>query len=187
MKKILIAALCLLTLGTNAKNKYYFGSKGILASESERSKGYMGFIEPNLTTDFENLSFGATTIHGYQFNSYIFLGAGGGFYSGKQTRYNYNGYSSGSTGKNYISIPVFVDFRANFSNSDAAPFVEVRSGASFSELNNYLYESVGFGLDAALSKKTGIYFVAAYELYSGEVGSKKVYKHHAAFRLGFRF
>ncbi len=102
-------------------------------------RGYKAFIGAAIvggTDDYGRDRLEFSTIHGYQFNSHIFLGAGMGV--------NYY-----TTDNSDISMPVFGAFRVNILNSRITPFIGLRMGYSFFDMEGVYFSSeVGcrFGL-----------------------------------------
>lgn len=88
-------------------------------------KGYRGFAEGALMISPEisyRAGFNISTIHGYQFNRWFYLGVGAGF----------EGADMPHNGKMATAIPVFADFRCYFTGTRLKPFVEVQLGYTIS-------------------------------------------------------
>ena len=83
-------------------------------------RGYRGFIELGYAfgvgSDNKNNRLEISTTHGYQFNPYIFVGGGAGIHY-------YNDAKE-------TLMPVFGEFRANFSDGPITPYVGVKLGYS---------------------------------------------------------
>ncbi len=97
--------------------------------------GYRGFVDIGYTFatgDDSRGRFELTTSHGYQMNPYFFIGAGTGFHYYKPWKYTES--SSGisvSLKETLTAIPIFADFRANFTeNGPIIPFASIKMGYS---------------------------------------------------------
>ena len=102
-------------------------------------KGYKGFVDLGYTAGVGDYGTGRvelTTSHGYQFNSYLFVGGGTGF------QY----YHEAET----FTMPIFADIRANFMKGPIVPFVGFKAGYTFD-----LSEDAG-GLGCYLSPSAGV-------------------------------
>ncbi len=123
------------------------------AVKSLRQSGYKGFADMGGGVCFngEGSQFSLSTSHGYQFNPYIFLGAGAGFdlYYGD------------------FAMPIYADFRANFINRNVTPFAGVKLGYSATSMSGVFF-SPSLGLAFALSNGFGLNLSMAYKLQSYE-------------------
>jgi hypothetical protein len=105
-------------------------------------RGYKGFVDVGYTFAGEDENrIEVSTSHGYQFNNHVFLGAGVAYHD----YYDYE----------YYAIPIYANFRANFIKKKVTPFVDVRSGYSFGDLEG-LYGCVGMGARFGLAKKLAL-------------------------------
>ena len=115
--------------------------------------GYKGFAELGYTIkvgDYGSGRLAFSTTHGYQFNEYLFVGAGAGV--------------SYFTESEDCGIPIFADVRVNFLNNSISPFSDVKIGYAVSSVEGFYFNpSVGcrFGFvnNLALSVSFG------YELH----------------------
>jgi hypothetical protein len=120
-------------------------------------RGYKGFVDVGATfavdefADDDEDRIEVNTCHGYQFNNHIFLGAGVGYHDYK-----------------YYAIPIFTNFRANFIKRKVTPFVDVRSGYSFGDLEG-LYGCVGMGARFGLAKKRALNIILGYSFQECEI------------------
>lgn len=149
MKKVItILTLCICFIQTNAQDF--------------RPRGYMGFVEDLISYDVDNeqYSIGFATTHGYQFNPHIFVGAGVG------VDYNYD--------KEKYYIPVYGDFRWNIISRRATPFIELKSGYGFGDIEG-VYESAAIGCDVAITERFGIYAALGYTYQNAQSPYKKSY------------
>ena len=107
-------------------------------------KGYKGFIDLGYTAAVGDYGLGRvelTTSHGYQFNPYLFVGAGTGF------QY----YHEAET----FTMPIFADIRANFMRGPIVPFIGFKAGYTFA-----LSEGAG-GLGCYFAPSVGVKYVVS--------------------------
>lgn len=125
------------------------------------SKGYSGMLELDFGAG-TSLAFGLTNIHGYQFNSYLFLGAGFGL--------------KGVFGENIDSpvLPVFTDFRVTlpFGTSPVAFFGDIRAGYTAIVPGAYFSPSIGLrvGRNKAATFGFGYELISTESLFTLRVG-----------------
>ena len=104
---------------------------------------------------------GFTTVHGYQFNKYLFVGAGLGLNYFLNDRYVY--YYKENMGT--IGVPVFADARGTLPLKDnVALFFDFRLGYSFVDYVTGVYMSPSVGV--RVGRKYGVTFSLGYE-YQG--------------------
>lgn len=157
-------------------------------SDNNRSNsyaGYRGMFDVNYALGIGEHSinrFGLSTIHGYDFNRYIFTGIGVGF------NYFYNSES--------FNLPIFADARFLLPFEDnAAFFLDCRIGYSLLDADG-LYMSPSLGL--RLGRKTAITLSIGYDfqhydaIYCGHLSNGTfIYEKDNAgaiiFRLGMDF
>ena len=122
--------------------------------------GYVfGFKDSD--SDYKEDRVGGTLSIGYQFNHYIYLGTGaGGYY-----------YIDSEV----VSLPVFLNFRADFINAKINPFVDVKGGYSPLKDVEGAYASVSLGCRFRLSKSFALSLSSGTELQSAEVSYKTKY------------
>ena len=138
-------------------------------------KGYRGFVDlggsiiPNSVGGRESSkndgAVSVSTIHGYQFNRYFYLGAGIGLDSYLE---------------NLIYVPFFIDFRTDFIdfqtgnlNKPITPFFDLRFGYSNGTYasGSGLYTSPSIGLNFSVSRFFAVYFKSGYVLQSTYYGN----------------
>ena len=123
------------------------------------SKGYSGMLEFNIGGG-SDLALGFATVHGYQFNPYVFVGAGIGL----------NGclYYGG------VDVPIFADVRGSvpFGTSPVSFFGDLRLGYGAVEDELYFSPSIGlrFGRSKAATIALGYEFVQEESLVTFRVG-----------------
>ena len=106
----------------------------ITVSVCSAQRGYRGMIEGGRTFHLEETTLQSTefsTTHGYQFNPYLFIGAGVGFH-----------FTSSETDMTYM--PLYLDLRANLMRTKVSPFIDVKTGYTVLDAKGvYLNSSVG--------------------------------------------
>lgn len=119
--------------------------------------GYKGIVELGYQVgigDFGLDRLKINIINGYQFNPYFSLGIG----TGMRYYFDVDG----------LLIPVFADFRANFTDNKFSPYFSLGIGYSFDA--TYDFEGVGFllnptlGLSIQISDKSAINVGLGYEM-----------------------
>lgn len=151
MKKALLALLMFLPIITQAQ---------------ELQKGYRGMVDAGYCYYISQINpstIEITTSHGYQFNPYLFLGAGIGF--------NLTGKCEWGevAGKPYnkrdakVDIPLFFNVRANLTKTRFSPFVDGRIGAYINNDGN-IYANGSIGCRYALNEDIGISVSVGYEI-----------------------
>lgn len=113
------------------------------------SAGYKGFVDLGYSIGVGDGQYAGridfTTSHGYQFNPYLFLGAGAGV----------NYYCE--RGASEWSFPVFANPRATLLDGPVSPFIDAKIGYSFGENIKGFYFSPGIGVHFN-SPNTGMKF-----------------------------
>lgn len=107
-------------------------------------KGYKGFVDLGYLADLSDNNAGkieVSTAHGYQFNNYIFLGAG--------MAVDY------FNDADLVSVPLFVNFRVNFINKKITPFADFKTGYSAGDVEG-AYVSLGMGARFSAKGKKAI-------------------------------
>lgn len=147
-----------------------FGFFFLYAASLQPGKGYRGFADwsnslsrrtvPSLTNDNsltevrKNLFYtGFSTVHGYQFNPNIFLGAGFGM------EFADNDFSI---------VPLFLDLRTDLKLGIFTPFADIRVGFNMSE-GDGVYISPSLGYRFNWGRKAGINFALGYTLQGYKV------------------
>lgn len=107
-------------------------------------RGYKGFIESGFIFDLSDCNanhLNFSTIHGYQFNNYLFLGGGVGI----------NNYTDADS----YSVPIFANFRVNFMDKRITPFADITSGYSAGDVEGG-FANMGLGVRFSLARKMAI-------------------------------
>lgn len=119
--------------------------------------GYKGFFDFGYVFDLSDYEAGRlelTTTHGYQFNPYIFAGAGIG----------YNYYTEGEA----HAVPIFANIRVTPLNSSITPYIDAKLGYSVADIDG-LYFSPSIGCRFGLNERIGINIGLGYSLQQAEV------------------
>ncbi len=123
----------------------------------ESFTGYYGYDyeEYDYTNKWLTGTGGLYTTHGYQFNSYLFLGAGiGAEYSGSS---------------NKLILPLYGEFRCNFQNPNThkcIPFIGVRAGANvFKKSHNGFFGNIFLGYRIPLQGAFALNVSVGYQLH----------------------
>lgn len=125
--------------------------------------GYKGHVETGYSVGIGDYDFGrfeVNTTHGYQVNPYIFLGAGTGLHF-------MSSYKTGDmeipldVRDSKVDIPVFANFRSNFTKGKISPFFDIKGG-TFVTNNGGLYVVASLGVRYALNNKQGLSLSVGY-------------------------
>ena len=131
---IVVALLCVMTFTAHANN-----------GQSLYEKGYQGYLDFSIGVHNPNngIQVSLLTSHGYS--------TGFGQYTGLGTGLEWTPDYAGS----YLSMPLFLDLKYSFLNSDFSPYVGMRTGLNLSFENMrggaYLAPSVGVDIKRHLS------------------------------------
>lgn len=129
-------------------------------------KGYRGIVDAGYclyTSQMDPSTFEVTTSHGYQFNPYIYLGAGLGFDFTGECKYGDISGKPYNKRESKVDIPLFFNARANFTNTKFSPFADTRIGAYVNNDGN-IYANLALGARYGISDDLGLSFSVGYEL-----------------------
>lgn len=128
-------------------------------------KGYHGFVEGGYAVNTGGtISINwaeVNTIHGYQVNPNIFVGAGLGIHFTPEFKGNEIGGLPHWRRGNKIEKPIFANFRWTMLNKKVTPLVDLRLGHNLSN-GSGMYGSAGLGCRLALKNNKALYFVVSY-------------------------
>jgi len=113
-------------------------------------RGYKGFVDVGYSAgvgDWGEDRFEVSTAHGYQFNNFFFIGGGAGLHY--------------YTDSEYFGVPIFANFRANFTKTKIAPFGDVKVGYSIGDFNG-TYGSLAIGVRFTLKAKKALHLSLGY-------------------------
>lgn len=149
MKKIfLVLAVLLTTLSSFAQ---------------EQSKGYRGFADLGYgigVGDYEFGRFSIETSHGYQFNHYIFLGAGVGFQF--SSKYETPGMEYALDKRDSkVDIPLFANVHINILKKKFSPFIDLKGGAYVNN-GGGAYINAAAGLRIATTARQAVNITVGY-------------------------
>lgn len=148
-KALMLAALLSCVLYVHGKN--------------EAKNCYRGFVDAGYSIGVGDYDFGrfeVNTSHGYQFNPYLFLGAGMGFHF--MSSYKTSGMDIPlDVRDSQVDIPVFANIRCNFSKKKVAPFVDVKGG-TFVTNNGGLYVNASVGCRVTINEKQAVNVSVGY-------------------------
>lgn len=148
-----------------------------------RHRGYRGSLENGYNTNTADKKLSVTgvyTVHGYQFNRFLFLGIGLGF---QQVSYKDDDYT---VYLNKNNIPVFGDFRFYFIPRSISPLVDIRGGYTISGFRGY-YFNPNIGVDFSLSPRCGLYLLTGYFEQEYVTNDEKLKSKNVSFSIGFHF
>lgn len=177
---------------------------GNVHAQSFQSNCYRGNVEAGYSVGIGDYDFGrfeVNTTHGYQFNPYIFLGAGTGLHF--MSSYETGGMDIALDAReSKVDIPVFANIRCNMLNKRFSPFVDVKGG-TFVTNNGGLYLVASVGCRYAFSDKYALSLSAGYakeklefETFDDFIGSqsmdyttspRKLDTEAITIKLGFEF
>jgi hypothetical protein len=141
-------------------------SFAMISQAQSLKKGYHGFADVGYCayiSQFKPSTVEVTTAHGYQFNPYIFLGAGFGFDFTGEYKWGEVGGKAYNKRDAKVDIPVFFNARANFTQTRFSPFADARIGAYVNNDGN-IYATFSVGVRYALSDNIGLSLSAGYEI-----------------------
>lgn len=190
MKKLLPLLLCALCAVPS------FGQR----LNGPRYRGFVDgtFIKGNdgIYEDFNMQGGGFTTTHGFQFNRYIFVGGGVGYYYVNRDPDPGDLFWCPSTEHDYAFkketynvVPVYADFRVHMARSRVSPFFDAKVGASISNDVGF-FASPSFGLRVGIKDNLGVNITLGYTVMSGlyqEYYDTPCYTHSMNISLGIDF
>lgn len=150
-----------------------------------RPKGYIGSLEYERdfnSSDSRLITSAMFTVHGYQFNPYIFLGIGIGF---QQMEYETDGVKLSFT---KTTVPLFADAKIHLLKTRIAPFVEGRLGYCVSGFKG-LYFNPTVGVSFGISPRTGglLAFGYSFQKLKGNEETDRTKLEGLSFRVGLFF
>ena len=193
MKKIWLLVICSL---------FCFAAN--IQAQTLQSKCYRGNVEAGYSVGIGDYDFGRVeinTTHGYQFNPYIFIGAGTGLHF--MSSYKTGGMDIAlDERESTVDIPLFTNVRCNVLNKKFSPFVDVKGG-TFVTNNGGLYLVASVGCRYAFNENYALNLSIGYtkeklefETFKDFIGShsmdyrtspRKLDTEALAIKLGFEF
>lgn len=136
-----------------------------MVSNAQNTSGncYRGFVDAGYDVGIGDYDFGRfviNTTHGYQFNPYIFLGAGTGlhFMSKYETK---NMDIPLDIRESKVDIPVYANAHVNFTKGKIAPFVDGKAG-TFVTNNGGMFWNISAGCRIATNEKQAVNIAIGY-------------------------
>lgn len=142
-----------------------------------KTRGYKGFVDLGYTAgvgDYAIGRFELTTSHGFQFNPYLFLGGGTGFQIYHEA--------------DVVTMPIFVDFRANFTKGSIVPFAGVKAGYSAQLTDDGgvgFYCAPSVGVKFMVNRRMALNLTAGYTVQMIDIGySDNYYNYSGSVNMG---
>lgn len=148
-----------------------------------RRRGYRAMLEGGNNTNADDKKLvvnGVYTIHGYQFNQYLFVGLGMGI---QQIFYKDNDYT---VYLNKNNIPIFADACFYFLPRSISPLIDFRGGYTVSGFKGH-YLNPNIGVDFSFSPRSGLYLMIGYFEQEYEANGEKLKSKNFSFNIGFHF
>lgn len=155
-----------------------------LCAQSLKGNSYKGYVDFSFSPgndgvyyEMNTLGFGITTSQGYQINPYIYVGAGLGVHL-----YSMDNFETS------VALPIFANFRANFTKTKVSPFFDAKIGYSVVDLKG-VYLSPSLGVRIGLSNNLGLnikvgYSAQKFTYWAYKYSIKDSYIHSANISIG---
>ena len=143
MKKVIVSLALMLGV-----------SLSTFAQDYSVKRGYKGFIDfgysqnvgmdgvANEISGYDSNKIFWSTSHGYQFNPYLFVGAG----------FSLDCYTT----KTWFTMPFFANVRVTPLNGNITPFIDVKGGYNFIGYMKGLYLAPSIGCRFGLTRRVGL-------------------------------
>lgn len=155
-----------------------------LCAQSLNGNSYKGYADFSLSPGNDGvyykvntMGYALTTSQGYQINPYIYLGAGLGVHL-----YSMDNFETS------VALPIFANFRVNFTKTKVSPFFDAKIGYSVVDLKG-LYLSPSLGVRIGLSDNLGLnikvgYSAQKFTYWAYKYTIKDSYIHSANISIG---
>lgn len=155
-----------------------------LCAQSLKGNSYKGYVDFSLSPGNDGvyykvntMGYALTTSQGYQINPYIYLGAGLGVHL-----YSMDNFETS------VALPIFANFRVNFTKTKVSPFFDAKIGYSVVDLKG-LYLSPSLGVRIGLSDNLGLnikvgYSAQKFTYWAYKYTIKDSYIHSANISIG---
>lgn len=155
-----------------------------LSAQTLKGNSYKGFADISFSPGndgvyykLNTMGYGLTTSQGYQINPYVYVGAGFGVHL-----YTMDNFETG------VALPLFTNFRANFTKTKVSPFFDAKIGYSVVDLKG-LYLSPSFGVRIGLKDNLGLnikvgYSAQKFSYWAYRYSIKDSYIHSANISIG---
>jgi hypothetical protein len=124
---------------------------------------YRGFVDAGYTFGIGDYDFGrfeVNTSHGYQINSYLYVGVGAGLHF--MSSYKTSGMDIPlDTRDSKVDIPVFANARCNILKGKISPFIDLKGG-TYVNNNGGLYANLSAGCRIATRSKQAVNISVGY-------------------------
>lgn len=157
--------------------------EGELPPRIWRPKGYRGFLEYGQDTNSSESKIVATgllTIHGYQFNRHLFLGAGFGI---QHYEYRADQFTL-SISQN--TMPIFAEVQIDLLRTRITPYIESRVGYSVTGFKG-IYFNPSAGVIFCMTPRTGGYLSLGYSFQKYKEDGEHKKLEGFSFHLGLFF
>ena len=136
-----------------------------LASTAQNTSGncYRGFVDAGYEVGIGDYEFGrfvVNTTHGYQFNPYIFLGAGTGFHFMSEYKTKDMDIAL-DTRESKVDIPIYANAHVNFTKNKISPFIDGKAG-TFVTNNGGMFWNISAGCRIATNEKQAVNISLGY-------------------------
>lgn len=128
-----------------------------IMAQNAASNCYRGFVDVGYSAGIGDYKFGhieVNTSHGYQFNPYIFLGAGVGFHFASEYKTSDMDIPL-DVRDSKVDIPVFANAHFNFTKKKVSPFVDIKGG-TYVNNNGGAYISASVGCRFSINSKQAV-------------------------------
>lgn len=146
------------------------------ASICSAQSRYRGMIEGGRTFNLEETALHTTefsTTHGYQFNPYLFVGAGLGL----------NFIPSDAVDMMYM--PLYLDVRVNLTKTKISPFIDLKAGHTVLDIESF-YLNPNIGVNYNFYKSLSAYLKVGYTYVKEDYINCDKYDGITA-KIGFEF
>ena len=136
-------------------------------------KGYRAFVDLEYYLSIDAISedhFGFSTVHGYQFKPWLFVGAGAGMKISHNKHYKDTGW--GKT--DFYMFPVFGDIRFDLLKSKFSPYLDCRLGYTLGNKAYGIMLNPSLGCRMVLTDKLAINASLGYSMQSTDIVVRSV-------------
>ena len=151
MKKVIVALVLMFGLSLSVFSQDYSvkrGYKGFIDFGYSFNVAMDGFADEISGYDSDKLFW--STSHGYQFNPYLFVGAG----------FSFDCY----TAKTWVTVPFFANIRVTPIIGKLTPFIDAKVGYNGIGYMKGVYFAPSIGCRLGLTRKVGLNFGVGYAL-----------------------
>ena len=131
-------------------------------------KGYRGFVDLEYYLSIDAISedhFGFSTIHGYQFKPWLFVGAGAGMKMSHKKHFK----DTRGRKEDFFMFPVFADIRFDLLKSKFSPYLDCRVGYTLGDKAFGIMFNPSMGCRVGLTDKLAINASLGYSTQSTDM------------------